>query len=120
MLTWLDAGAPETGSDTNLPPLPPVPPIPPEVMPDPDKIDYSVVNDRVVKPRCLTCHSVEGGNKGDVNLESYENIISNLDDIKDDVTKGTMPRPKNKPLTDIQKQIILIWIEKGAPQSIPQ
>ena len=91
-------------------------------MPDADKIDYEMVNTTVIKTSCLGCHSQAAGNKGDVNLESYEGVSSELADIKTDILDGSMPKIKRnggKPLTEIQKQIVLKWIDKGAPRTIP-
>jgi len=127
LLAWIDTGGPQLGTDptTNLPTPTPPPttdpsPNPGDVMPDPDKIDYQLVNTKVITPRCITCHSVKGGDKGGVNLESYENVLDEIETIKDEVKTGSMPRPKTRPLTDFQKKLFLTWIEKGAPKNVPQ
>lgn len=104
-LAWLDAGAPEVGSSPNNPPVP-----------DPEFIDYQLVKTSVIDLRCIGCHSAKGGDKGGVNLETYENVFDQKDSIKSEIESGSMPRPKNKPLTDIQKRIFLSWIENGAPE----
>ena len=123
LLAWLDAGGSLDGATTTPTTNKPTPtptPEPGDVMPDPDKIDFQLVNTKVITPRCVGCHSDKGGNKGDVNLETYDNIYSQIDTIKDEVESGSMPRPKNKPLTDFQKKLFLTWIEKGAPKTVPQ
>ena len=131
LLEWIEGGALAEGASNSLPetqtlPIPnpaqpPVPPLPPgEVMPLPKEINYKLVNERVIAPRCLGCHSDKNGNRGGVNLENYENVFEQLESIKDEVSSGSMPRPKNKPLTDIQKKIFLSWIESGGPQNLEE
>lgn len=115
LLAWIDAGGPREMPTQSTEPLP----APPGEMPDPEKIDYQMVRTQVIVPRCLGCHSAARGNKGGVNLETYENIFEAKDDIKEAVINGDMPRPKNRPLPGIQKQILLLWIEKGAPETVP-
>jgi uncharacterized membrane protein len=111
-LAWIDAGG------ANEPTTPS--PIPPDVMPDPDKIDFQMVQSRVIGLRCIGCHSAKGGNKGGVNLETYQNVFEQKDKFEDDVRSGDMPRPTTRPLTKIQKDILLIWLEKDAPEKVPQ
>ena len=80
-------------------------------------IDYQVVHDQIFAPYCLCCHSASGGNKGDVNLETYQNVIDNLDDIKTAVlVKQAMP-PKRAggPLASNLQQLLSTWINAGAP-----
>ncbi|MBC7538988.1 MAG: hypothetical protein H7281_09215 [Bacteriovorax sp.] len=121
ILAWIDAGGPL--ESTTLPtgstdPIPTPTPIPPDV-PDPDKIDYQIVHTRVIGLRCIGCHSAKGGNKGGVNLETYENVFDQRDAIEDVIRSGDMPRPTTRPLTKVQKEIFLIWLEKGAPETVP-
>ncbi|MDD4973286.1 MAG: hypothetical protein PHY93_03000 [Bacteriovorax sp.] len=112
-LSWIDAGGPRESST-----LPPTPSTPPDVMPDPDKIEYQMVSSRVIELRCIGCHSDKGGNMGGVNLETYENVFDQRHAIRDAVSSGNMPLA-TRPLTNVQKQILLIWLEKGAPETVP-
>lgn len=83
----------------------------------PASIDYAFVNAKVFEPHCVRCHSVAGGNKGDVNLESYENVIANLADIEATaLVDMTMP-PKRAggPLGAYEQGVLRMWIEAGAP-----
>jgi uncharacterized membrane protein len=133
-LAWIDAGGPLNsptpivGSTEPTPaPIPvpvptPVPapaPAPTEVMPDPNTIDYKMVNARVIGLRCISCHSNSGGNSAGINLETYESVFNERSGIKSVISSGAMPLPRNRPLTTIQKQILLTWLNKGAPETLP-
>lgn len=105
-----------------VPPVGPIVPPQPEpvVVPDIelDQIDFSIVTKYVLQTNCYKCHSDAGGNKGQVNLETYANVMDNLSDVKFDIEMDMMPLapPKGIPLTDAQKKLILSWIENGAPE----
>ncbi|MGZ3788656.1 MAG: hypothetical protein ACXVLQ_09045 [Bacteriovorax sp.] len=129
-LAWIDAGGPldsmtpATGPTTSVPSPAPTPtpkptPNPADVMPDPNKIDYQMVSTRVIGPRCISCHSDGGGNQAGINLETYESVFNERSGIKRQITNGSMPLPRSRPLTDIQKQIFLTWLNKGAPEIVP-
>ena len=100
-LKWIDAGGPLNA------------PVKPEV----EFISYEMVNTKVIQPRCLNCHSNAGGNRGDVNLETYEKVVELASTIEVEITNGSMPRPRNKPLTQEQKDLILKWIANGTPKT---
>ncbi|MGZ3787342.1 MAG: hypothetical protein ACXVLQ_02400 [Bacteriovorax sp.] len=120
LLTWIDAGGPkDVANPTPAPSRPPTPPpTPGDVVLDPDKIDYQLVNAKVIGPKCLGCHSAKGNDMAGINLETYENVSDLIDVIKDEVSSGSMPM--GKPLTEFQKKLFLTWIEKGAPKNVPQ
>lgn len=88
----------------------PAPPIPSAIT-----LNYENIRKYVLAPSCIRCHSEAGGNRGDVNLETYQSNMENLKDIKDDVLDGSMPK-KGK-LTEDQKNLILAWINAGAPEN---
>ena len=92
-------------------------PIATTTMPDPSTIDYKMVNTRVIGLRCISCHSNSGGNRAGINLETYESVFNERNGIKTQVSNGSMPT--GSPLTSIQKQIILAWLNKGAPETVP-
>jgi len=102
LISWINAGGPEGGVDN-----PSKPPI--------EKINYATINTKVLIPKCITCHSDRGGNKGDVNLESYENVLGLSNSIESEIESGSMP-PKKKPLTPEEKSLILKWLSMGAPK----
>jgi hypothetical protein len=64
----------------------------------------------VFKPKCVGCHGSSGG----VNLESYENIRSNIDRIRERIEQGTMP--PSGPLAASDSSFVLAWIDDGAPR----
>ena len=127
ILKWIDAGATEDGSavltpdpapttPTPLPPpAPPTTPAPPviQIPEDPKEITFAMVKTVLLEPKCLKCHSEAGGNKGDVNLETYQNMILNIQDAWDDLTDGSMPRGSDKTLTNDQKNIFFRWYDAG-------
>ena len=114
LFTWIDAGGPKDGTAVTTPPtIPTTPPTQPQV----EFITYEMVRTNVLQPRCIGCHSIAGGNKGHVNLETYENVAALTDIIEKEIVKGSMPRPTNKPLTADQKNMILKWIANGAPET---
>jgi uncharacterized membrane protein len=129
LFTWIDNGGPRTTTSTPTPPTPPLPPTPPTppappveppvppTEPDVQFITYEMVNTQVLAPRCIGCHSAEGGKRGDVNLETYENVVGSISDIEEAIESGSMPRPRNRPLTPEQKKLILTWISRGAPRT---
>ena len=68
------------------------------------------------QPYCISCHSNEGGNPHGVNLETYNNILLNLNDVLDQATiKKAMP--PGHPLPDNIQQLLINWISNGAPLS---
>lgn len=84
----------------------------------PAAIDYAFVNAKVFQPKCVRCHSSAGGNKGDVNLETYENVIAHLADIENDVLveKSMPPRRAGGPLGAFEQNVLKLWIDAGAPK----
>ncbi len=103
LLTWINAGGPLNGEVT---------PPPPTV----EVISYEMVKAQVLAPRCIGCHSDSGGNRGDVNLETYDNVLAVTNSIESEIETGSMP-PRNKPLTPDQKTLILKWIVLGTPKN---
>lgn len=76
--------------------------------------NYESVQRLVLSKQCLTCHSNAGGNLGKLNLETYENIKLNLNQIIFRVIeKKDMPQ---NGLPDSEFQLIKLWLESGAPQ----
>lgn len=116
LFAWIDAGGPKVPSivQTETPSPAPTPVPVPE---PPTTFTYEMVNTAVIQPRCISCHSDAGGNRGEVNLETYENVAALAPDIESAILSGSMPRPRNKPLTPEQKEMILKWISIGFPKN---
>lgn len=79
-----------------------------------DVITFQMVNERVLQPRCIGCHSEASGNKGKVNLESYENVLTHKNAIYREVSERTMPPRHKEPLTAEQVKLVTAWIDQGA------
>ncbi len=76
--------------------------------------NYESVRDIVISRQCLQCHSGSGGNKGNLNLETYANIKNNLNQIIFRVLeKKDMPESG---LSEADYQLIKLWLESGAPE----
>lgn len=81
-----------------------------------DQVEFEVVMEKVIANNCLSCHSDAGGNRGELNLETYENIVQAAAEIKDRVSDRSMPPRRSPPLSDAQIQMLITWIDAGAPQ----
>lgn len=75
------------------------------------ELSYSLLNQKVFAPKCVSCH----GNSGGVNLENFAEVTNNLNGIKNSVfITGTMPRQNG--LTDEEMSLLWNWIKLGAPE----
>lgn len=74
------------------------------------KLSYSLLNQKVFQPKCVSCH----GNSGGVNLETYSDVVKVLPDIKRSVFI-TLTMPKQKILTDEEKRLLWNWIQLDGP-----
>lgn len=81
---------------------------------DPDRPIFSEVFSLVIGPKCATCHSIAGGNRGGLNLETYDNVKAQIALVKDAVGAGWMPPRSRPPLTPDERDLVLKWIEQGA------
>jgi uncharacterized membrane protein len=117
IIDWIDNGARETlDSPLNPDPQPPVVNPPPPVATG--DIYFAEIFEKVIKTNCLKCHSVAGGNKGRVNLETYQGVVDNIKDVELDIATNDMPpkAPAGTALTDEQKNLIAAWIANGFPE----
>lgn len=80
--------------------------------------NYQSVNEKVISSQCLGCHSVAGGNKGHLNLESYENIRANLNQIIYRVLE-VKDMPQNG-LGVSDMALMDMWLTSGAPEKNTQ
>lgn len=81
-----------------------------------EEVDFQLVMEKVMANNCVNCHSQEGGNRGELNLETYENVVQVLTEIREQVSDRTMPPRRAPPLSDEQIQLIIAWIDAGAPE----
>lgn len=76
--------------------------------------NYQSVNAKVLSGQCLECHSAAGGNKGDLNLETYQSIRANLNQIIYRVLE-TKDMPAGG-LTGTDYALMEMWLNSGAPE----
>lgn len=80
--------------------------------------NYESVNARVISGQCLNCHSEAAGNKGHLNLESYQNIRANLNQIMYRVLEvKDMPQGG---LNEKDYALMDMWLTSGAPEKNTQ
>jgi len=117
-----DAGKPDTGNNPGTTPPPQEVPI--LLMP----MNYKSLADRILKPKCLQCHT-EGGDASDYLFYPYENLMQierlwKSPAIESKVYRSFSdegdPKPqkesKIKPLTDNEKEFVRRWIDAGKPE----
>lgn len=76
--------------------------------------NYDGVNAKVITGQCLQCHSKDGGNQGGLNLETYQNIRANLNQIMFRVLE-TKDMPRGG-LTGADYALMEMWLQAGAPE----
>lgn len=74
------------------------------------KLSFNLLNQSIFLPKCVSCH----GTSGDINLESYADVVKNLSEVKRSVFI-TQTMPKKSFLSDEEKRLLWNWIEMGAP-----
>jgi mono/diheme cytochrome c family protein len=88
---------------------------------EPSEIEMSspgldTIQKYLFQPYCISCHSTQGGDPHDINLETYNNILLNLDEVlAEAAVKKTMP--PGHPVSPKVQQLLVNWISNGAPQS---
>lgn len=77
---------------------------------------FAQVQAGVLETKCATCHGVAAGNRGGLNLESYETVVAAVAAITAEIQGGTMP-PRTAPaLSANERTLLLSWIQAGAPR----
>lgn len=124
--SWIAAGSPLEGgvtqptppipSQPNEPPSPPSPPTPPVPPGTPaPRLSFETVNRDVFQPKCARCHSGM--------MSSYERVVANLNLIEMRVRSTfdfeKMPPPRAPQLTNEELNLLLDWIQAGAPKDGP-
>ncbi len=76
------------------------------------ELSYGLIAQKVFTPKCTSCH----GDSGRVSLESYGDVLKNLDGIRRSVfQEKTMP--KRGPLSTEELAYLWNWIKLGAPEN---
>lgn len=80
-------------------------------------LNYDEVNERILKPYCLTCHSADNGNRGGVNLETLANVRSMIPSLhRTTVVDKTMPPATDPALPAPAISMLDEWLSFGAPE----
>jgi uncharacterized membrane protein len=80
-------------------------------------LSFETVKSVVFSQHCKDCHSKEKGvTKMGVDLDTYQSTLASasLDDIKNDVKSGDMPKGSSMPQEAID--LVVRWIDAGAPE----
>ena len=81
-----------------------------------DNVDYAFVQNNVIAPKCLACHSAAGGNQGGTNLENLKAVRALMSRVSyRAIERRDMP-PSGLGERDLM--ILKNWIEQGAPESV--
>ena len=75
-------------------------------------LSYAKINDLVLAPRCLGCHS---GTSQPL-LTNYSQVFAKKEKIFEE-TIASNKMPKGKPLTNGQYNALKAWLEAGAPEN---
>lgn len=70
------------------------------------KLDFTTVKEAIFSPKCISCHQ---------QYDNYQSVIRELTAIQSAVASNRMPK-SGSPLTDIQKNMLSVWIKNGAPE----
>lgn len=82
------------------------------------ELTYQNVLTLVLTNKCLNCHSEKGGNRGELNLEGYQNIFNIREKIREQVLSKKMPKRSAGSLTDEQMKLVVDWIDAGAKEFV--
>jgi uncharacterized membrane protein len=80
-----------------------------------DTLSWERVSSEVFVPRCVECHVQTAGNTSGVSLETYEEVVGNLDLIREQALVLKSMPPEGT-LTDYQQILLSDWIDAGAPR----
>ncbi len=78
-----------------------------------DKVSYQLINQKILIPKCLSCH----GDSGNVSLESYSEVYGHIEKIKQvSIASRKMPKSPYPALTREELVLLATWIQAGAPE----
>jgi uncharacterized membrane protein len=79
-----------------------------------EKVSYQLINQRILVPKCISCH----GTSGNVNLETYQAVYSSIEKIKAvTITSHKMPKSPYSALRNDELELLSAWIKAGAPEN---
>lgn len=83
-------------------------------------IRFSLVLEKVIRPRCFDCHASDNSKSG-IDFSDYSSVKEYLTPKKPEesdfylaVKENRMPQPPLPPLSEKSKRLIYRWIEQGA------
>ncbi len=80
-------------------------------------LNFNNLKTKVFSPYCLSCHSAAASNVGNVNLETYAKVISQIELVQASVlVEHRMPPSGALPLSANAYALLKAWIEAGAPE----
>ncbi len=79
-------------------------------------ITFEQVKSQVFQPRCFSCHG-NGASSGGVNLSTFASARTWASQIKFAVINNTMPKSPNPPLAPAEKDLVIAWVDAGAPNT---
>ena len=74
---------------------------------------FSQLRQRVIGPRCASCHGFAGG----VTLETYAQVFANLARIERVALGANPTMPPDGPLSAAEANLLRAWILAGAPET---
>jgi uncharacterized membrane protein len=75
---------------------------------------FNALAAQVLGPKCFICH--DGAHPPLVDLSNYDKFMAHVNNIRGDVSSGSMPKSPGQPLTATEKNLVLSWIDGGAPK----
>jgi len=78
--------------------------------------DFKAVQS-VLGPKCVACHSNDGGNQGGTNLETYPAVRAKLNRVLYRSLES-MDMPPRKPLSEREMTLLRNWADSGAPETV--
>lgn len=76
----------------------------------------------IIEDKCVRCHSEGGDVDTPFTLTSYEDVSERVTSMVRVIKNGSMPfveldlEPEVEPLTSAEKELLLEWLEAGAPE----
>lgn len=78
-----------------------------------NKVSYQMINERILIPKCISCH----GDSGNINLETYDEVFGHIEKIKQvTITTRKMPKSPYPALSNEELELLATWIQVGAPE----
>lgn len=67
---------------------------------------------------CLRCHN-QSNEQGDFDGDTYETLYPRREDARDLIDAGIMPPQTEPPMSLIDRETFIKWVDQGAPNQTP-